>query len=185
MALTPVDSTSVIRSASCDSSSSSCLLDASIACTCCGKRCSHKDLSTSSDAPSCARSRIRRNNCDGRRSPRSISFNNLCSFFSALSAKLHTIFERDVPIHRGRIEYDIANFGQRVVVKALYHIIISCVVYSYACGEELSFHLYEPEVWLRFPKRHGSNSDSRKRSDWNLCTCDIQLCLCFLILLTR
>ncbi|XP_011050943.1 PREDICTED: uncharacterized protein LOC105144007 isoform X2 [Acromyrmex echinatior] len=159
MALTPVDSTSVIRSASCDSSSSSCLLDASIACTCCGKRCSHKDLSTSSDAPSCARSRIRRNNCDGRRSPRSISFNNLCSFFSALSAKLHTIFERDVPIHRGRIDY--------------------------ACGEELSFHLYEPEVWLRFPKRHGSNSDSRKRSDWNLCTCDIQLCLCFLILLTR
>ena len=82
---------------------------------------------------------------------------------SALSAKLLPIFERDVPIHRGRIEYDIANFGQRVVVKALYHIIISCVVYSYACGEELSFHLYEPEVWLRFPKRHGSNSDSRKR----------------------
>jgi len=57
-----------------------------------------------------------------------------------LSAKLLTNLSLNVSIHRGRIKYDI---GQRIFIKALYHIIVFRLIYSYTYGEELSFHLYE------------------------------------------
>jgi len=112
-ALTPMGSTSVIRSANCANSSSSCLVIVNVGCTCCGRRYSHKDLSISSDSLFCMRSLIRRRNCNERRSAHLIT---LRSFFSALSTKLLINLSLSAAsIHRGHI----VNFNQGIVVKAL------------------------------------------------------------------